>query len=103
MNLKLQLEGQVGRLQGGMNFQLNVSLEQFDKNDFSLKFEVPTGKYQFTTTEYNDETDEETLRHLEVDVKSTKVKGKLRPYDYNSPTRFELDNGVITLYFEEVL
>jgi hypothetical protein len=110
-SLALVLEGTLRNLKnpngsfqdryGGMTFPLNVTLRQHDSKHFYLDFEVPTGKYEFTTTEYNEETDEEVNVVLTLDVSETLTKGLVRPMGYVMPSSFEVEGNIITLLFEE--
>jgi hypothetical protein len=84
-----------------MTFPVNVTLRQYDSKHFYLDFEVPTGKYEFTTTEYNEETDEETLTTLTLEISETCTKGLIRPMEYVMPSSFEVTGNKITLLFEE--
>jgi hypothetical protein len=110
-SLALVLEGTLRNLKnpngsfqdkyGGMTFPLNVTLQQYDPNDFYLKLEVPKGKYEFTSTEYNEETDEEVVVVISLEISETLAKGNIRPMDYTSPTSFEVSENTITLLFGE--
>jgi hypothetical protein len=110
-SLALVLEGTLRNLKnpngsfknthGGMTFPLNVALRQHDSKHFYLDFEVPTGKYEFTTTEYNEETDEEFVVTLTLDLSKTLTSGLVRPMEYVMPSSFEVEGNTITLLFEE--